>query len=72
MIGTTMNAMESHRLEALIRSTVGWQMDDLHVLECPDHLVLCGHAKCALARALALAEAARLSGRPVEDRIEVN
>ena len=72
MTGTIMNAMESHRLEALIRSAVGWQIDDLHVLESPDHLVLSGHAKCAFARAMALAEAARLSGRPVEDRIEVN
>jgi hypothetical protein len=63
---------DSHRLEALIRATVGWQVDDLHVLECADHLVLSGHAKCAHARALALAEAERLSGRPVEDHIEVN
>jgi hypothetical protein len=72
MFGSTTGPTESHRLEALIRSAVGWQVDDLHVLESPDHLVLCGHAKCAHARALALAEAARLSGRPVEDRIEVN
>ena len=69
MVGS---ATESHRLEALIRSAVGWQVDDLHVLECLDHLELSGHAKCAYARAMALAEAERLSGRPVEDRMEVN
>jgi hypothetical protein len=56
----------------MIRSAVGWQVDDLHVLVCTDCLVLSGHAKCAHARAMALAEAERLSGRPVEDRIEVN
>lgn len=63
---------ESHRLEALIRSMVGWQVDELHVLESPDHVIVSGHAKCAHARALALAEAARLSGRAVENRIEVS
>jgi hypothetical protein len=68
----TATAKESHRLEALIRSAVGWQVDDLHVVECPDGLILSGHAKCAHARALALEEAARLSGRPVENHIEVN
>ncbi len=72
MTVTDLRPLESHRLEALIRATVGWQVDDLHVLECPGHLVLSGHARCAHARALALAEAERLSGRPVEDRMEVN
>jgi hypothetical protein len=64
--------VESHRLEALIRRAVGWQVDDLHVLERGGGLVLSGHAKCAHARAMALDEAARLTGRPVENRIEVN
>jgi hypothetical protein len=68
MTGIKDFAKESHRLEALIRAAVGWQVDDLHVLECADHLVLSGHAKCAFARAMAMAEAARLTGQPVEDR----
>jgi hypothetical protein len=63
---------ESHRLEALIRRTVGWQVDDLHVLDRGDSVVLTGHARCASARGMALEEAARLTGRPVENRIEVN
>jgi len=63
---------ESHRLEALIRRAAGWQVDDLHVLECEHGLVLSGHARCGYARAVALAEAARLTGRPVEDRMTVN
>jgi hypothetical protein len=69
---TTTTPHESHRLEALIRRAVGWQVDDLHVLERGSELVLSGHARCAHARALAVDEAARLTGRPVENRIEVN
>ena len=65
-------ATESHRMEALIRATVGWQVDELHVTESETGLVLTGHAKCAFAREMALAEAERLSGRPVQDRMEVN
>jgi hypothetical protein len=64
--------MESHRLEALIRRAVGWQVDDLHVLECEHGVTLSGHAMSAHARALAVEEAVRLTGRPVEDRMEVN
>jgi hypothetical protein len=64
---------ESHRLEALIRHCVGWQVDDLHVLLGERGLILRGHAYTTLARALAEVEAARLSGLPViENRIEVN
>jgi hypothetical protein len=66
------HAIESHRLEALIRRAVGWQVDDLHVLEGEHGLVLSGHAMSAHARALAVDEAARLTGRSVEDRMEVN
>jgi hypothetical protein len=69
MVGGT---TEHIRLEALIRATVGWQVDDLHVTEIEGGLVLTGHAKCAFARELAASEAERLSGRPVEDRIVVN
>ncbi len=68
----TDSAHESHRLEALILRLVGWQVDDLHVIEDDRGVVVEGHARCAHARALAVEEAARLSGRPVEDRIEVN
>jgi hypothetical protein len=63
---------ESHRLEALICSAVGWQVDELHVIEYSDVLVLSGHARCAFARRLAVVEAERLGGRRVEDRIKVN
>ena len=72
MNGTATSLKESPRLEAMIRSAVGWQVDDLHVFESPDGLVMSGHAKCAHARALAVAEAERLSGRSVEDHIAVN
>jgi hypothetical protein len=72
MTATEPKPVKSHRLEALIRRAVGWQVDDLHVLEFKHALVLRGHARCAHARAMALAEATRLTGRPVEDRIEVN
>jgi hypothetical protein len=64
---------ESHRLEALVRQRVGWQVDDLHVLLGEHGLTLHGHARTNLARMLAQDEAARLSGLPVvANRIEVN
>jgi hypothetical protein len=69
---TALTVKDSHRLEALIRAAVGWQVDDLHVQECDDRLVLSGHAKCAHARALAVTEAERITGRPVEQHITVN
>jgi hypothetical protein len=69
---TATHVKESHRLEAMIRAAVGWQVDDLHVLENEDGVVLSGHARCAHARALAVAEAERLTGRPVEEHITVN
>jgi hypothetical protein len=72
MIDRATQPHESLRLEALIRRLVGWQVDDLHVLDGGHGLVLEGHARCAHARALALEEAARLTGLPVENRIEVN
>jgi len=62
-----------HRLEALIRHHVGWQVDELEVLLGDHGLILRGHARTPLARMLAEVEAARLSGQPVaENRIEVN
>ena len=62
-----------HRLEALIRHRVGWQIDDLYLQSDERGLVLHGHARTNLARMLAQVEAARLSGLPiVENRIEVN
>jgi hypothetical protein len=72
MTATEPKPTESHRLEALIRRAVGWQVDDLHVTECGDAVVLAGHARCAFARGMALEEAARLTGRPVQNRIEVS
>jgi hypothetical protein len=64
---------ESHRLEALIRQHVGWQIDDLQVLVGEEGLILNGHARCALARALAAEEAVRLSGLAVmKNAIAVN
>jgi hypothetical protein len=63
---------ESHRLEALIRHRVGWQVDDLHVVLDEHGLILEGHARCGCARRMAQDEAARLTGLPVENRIEVN
>jgi hypothetical protein len=62
---------ESHRLEALIRHRVGWQVDDLQVLVGEHGLILEGHARCGCARRMAQEEAARLSGLPVENRIAV-
>jgi hypothetical protein len=72
MTATEKKPAESHRLEALIRRAVGWQVDDLHVTESGDAVVLTGHACCAFARGMALEEAARLTGRPVESRIEIS
>ena len=57
---------ESHRLEALIRQHVGWQVDALEVLVNEEGLILRGHAKCALARQFAQAEAARVVTAVVE------
>jgi hypothetical protein len=73
MTGTCGAPPESHRLEALIRQHVGWQIDDLHVLTGEEGLILRGHATCALARVLAAEEAARLSGLAVvKNEIAVN
>jgi len=65
--------VESDRLAALIRHHGGWQVDDLHVLVGERGVVLRGHARTALARALAEVEAARLAGLPVvANDLEVN
>ena len=64
--------IESHRLEALIRHQVGWQVDKLQVMLDDDRLILEGHASCAFARRLAEDEAARLTGLPIENHMEVN
>ena len=69
---TAGHTTESPRLKELVRHAVGWQVDDLRVLLGETGVILEGHAKCALARQLAQAEAARLSGLPVENRIAVN
>jgi hypothetical protein len=65
MTRTVTAAPESHRLEALIRQRVGWQVDDLQVLVDERGLILHGHARSGLGRQLAQTEAARLSGLPV-------
>ena len=62
----------SHRLEALIQRQVGWQVDNLQVLLDKDRLILEGHVRCAFARRLAEDEAARLTGLPIENHMEVN
>jgi hypothetical protein len=62
---TACRLTESPRLKELVPHAVGWQVDDLHVLEGDGGLSLRGHAYTALARALAEVEAARLSGLPV-------
>jgi osmotically-inducible protein OsmY len=62
----------SSRLEALIRHDVGWQVDDLRVQVNNRAVVLEGHARCAFAKRLAQDSAARLTGLPVENRMEVN
>ena len=58
-------AVESPRLEALIRHQIGWQIDSLEVLIEDDGLVLRGHANCGFARARAAEAAQRLAGVPV-------
>ena len=73
MTGTTSAPHESHRLEALVRYRVGWQVDDLHILLGERGLILRGHACTTLARVLAQVEAGRLSGLPVAaNEIAVN
>ena len=73
MTGTTSAPHESHRLEALVRHRVGWQVDDLHILLGERGLILRGHAFTTLARVLAQVEAGRLSGLPVAaNEIAVN
>jgi osmotically-inducible protein OsmY len=62
----------SARLEALIRHDVGWQVDDLRVVVNNLGVVLQGHARCAFAKRLAQDSAARWTGLPVENRMEVN
>jgi hypothetical protein len=71
MDGRITERTDSHRLEALICSAVGWQVDELHVLECGSGLVLTGHARSMYARMAAVAEAERLVGGAVEDRMAV-
>jgi hypothetical protein len=58
-------AVESPRLEALVRHRVGWQIDALEVLLDGRGVTLRGHALCAFARCRAAQEAERLAGRPV-------
>jgi len=66
-------AVESRRLEALVRHQIGWQIDSLEVLVEHDGLILRGHANCAFARARAADAAQRLSGVPVvANEITVN
>ena len=72
MDGQKVEPTESQRLQALILWAVGWQLDELHVLQSGPDVLLIGHAHSAHARALAVAEAERLLGRAVEDRMEVN
>jgi hypothetical protein len=66
-------AVESPRLEALIRHQIGWQIDSLEVLIEHDGLILRGHANCAFARVRAVEAARRLAGVPVvANEITVN
>jgi hypothetical protein len=72
MIGKPSAPRESHRLDALFRQCIGWQLDELHVLLGEGGLTLRGHARSKLASVLAEVEAARLSGLPVvENQIDV-
>ena len=66
-------AVESPRLEALIRHQIGWQIDALEVLIEDHGLILRGHANCAFARARTTEAAQRLAGIPVvANEITVN
>ena len=66
-------AVESPRLEALIRHQIGWQIDALEVLIEDHGLILRGHANCAFARARVAEAAERLAGMPVlANEITVN
>jgi osmotically-inducible protein OsmY len=58
-------AVESPRLEAIVRHRTGWEVDDLEVLVDGRGLTLRGHARSAFARARAAEEAAVLAGLPV-------
>ena len=72
MFRTNCAPAESHRLGAMVRKSVGWQVDELHVFPGAEGLILEGHARTTLALVLAQVEAARLSGLPVvENRIAV-
>lgn len=72
MVASQETPVELLRMEALIRRTVGWQVDDLHVFPGDECLVLQGHATCANARRLVEEEAVRLSGLPIDNRITVS
>jgi len=66
-------AVESRRLEALVRHQIGWQIDSLEVLVEDHGLILRGHANCGFARARAAEAAQRLAGVPVvANEITVN
>ena len=73
MFAAAETAVESPRLEALIRHQIGWQIDALEVLIEDHGLILRGHANCAFARARVAETAERLSGVPVRaNQITVN
>jgi len=73
VLTATEELVESPRLEALIRHSVGWQVDDLEVMVGEAGVVLRGHAHSALARHLVEEEAERLTGLPVlESHIDVS
>jgi len=65
MRGTDESAVESPRLEALIRHRIGWEVDEIEVMVDRRGLTLRGHAKSMFAKARAAEEAECLAGLPV-------